>query len=94
MGYGETRRQVKQIAEAVARETGLLQSTCVTDGWWRRFTERQKDLTLRRGDATAHVRMDAVNRKAIKGYYAILKDTLEAHDLMDRPLPCTALQHG
>ena len=47
MGYGKTRRQVKHKAEAVARENGLLRSTRVTDGWWRRFMERQKDLTVR-----------------------------------------------
>ena len=85
MGYGKTRRQVKQIAEAVAKEKGLLRSIRVSDGWWRRFIERQKDLTLRRGDATAHVRMNAVNRETIESYYALLKDILEAQDLMDRP---------
>ena len=57
--YGKTRREVKGIIEKVAMEKNLLRKECVTYGWWRRFLERQPKSSLRRGDATAHMRMDS-----------------------------------
>ncbi len=56
IGYGKTRREVKSIT---AKEKNLLRKERVTDGWWRRFKERQP---MGRGDATAHVRMNATNK--------------------------------
>ena len=40
-GYGKTRKQVKGIVENVAQEKNILRSEHVSDGWWRRFMERQ-----------------------------------------------------
>ena len=56
MRYGKTRSQVKGI---VAIEKGILRSPRVSDIWWRRFPK----LSLRSGDATGHVCMDAINRE-------------------------------
>ena len=64
------------------RRKGILKSEKVTDGWWRRFMERQPQLSLRRGDPTAHVFMNAVNKE---GYFALLEETLNEHDLMNSP---------
>ena len=83
-GYGKTRKQVKALVEKVAREKNL-RSHRVSDGWWRRFMERQPHLSLHRGDSTAHIRMDSVNRGAIGGYYNLLEDTLKEHNLLDAP---------
>ena len=47
-GYGKTRKQVKSIVEKVAREKQILRSRRVSDGWWRRFMQRQSHLSLRR----------------------------------------------
>ena len=33
IGYGKTRRQVKEIAESVARDKGLLKKEKISDGW-------------------------------------------------------------
>ena len=55
IGYGKTRKEVKHLVEAVAREKGVLQGEKITDGWFRRFLERRPNLSLRRGDATANV---------------------------------------
>ena len=79
VGYGKTRKQVLSIVENVAREKDVLRSgsTRVSDGWWRRFMQRQPELSLRRGDPTAHVRMDATNREAIAYYYNLLEETLK-----------------
>jgi hypothetical protein len=85
IGYGKTRREVKMITEKVAKEKNLLRKERVTDGWWRRFMERQPELSLRRGDPTAHVRMDATNKATIDAYYDLLHETLEAHKLLDNP---------
>jgi hypothetical protein len=68
VGYGKTRRDVVGIVSTVATEKGVLRGGQVSTGWWRRFLERQKDLSLRQGDSTAHVRMDAVNCETMQHY--------------------------
>ena len=85
IGYGKTRKEVKSIVESVAEEKQCLRGTRVTDGWWGKFLQRQPQLSLRRGDATAHVRMDSTNRKAIKQYYNLLEETLQQNGLMNSP---------
>ena len=85
LGCGKTRKQVKGIVEAVAKEKGILKSGKVTDGWWRRFMERQPQLSLRRGDATAHVHMNAVNKETMESYFNLLEETLNEHGLMNSP---------
>ena len=63
----------------------MLQSGRISQGWWRRFLERQKDLSLRQGDSTAHVRMDAMNRETIDHYFSLLHDTLSTNGLLNKP---------
>ena len=46
IGYKKTRQEAKQIVENVAMEKNLLRKEHVTDGWWRRFLERQPTLYL------------------------------------------------
>ncbi len=84
-GHGKTRKQVKTIVEGVAREKGVLKKDRVSDGWWRRFLARQPLLLLRKGDATAEVRMECVNPEASSSYFELLKDVLTEHDLMESP---------
>ena len=57
----------------------------MSGGWWRRFKERQGDLSLRQEDSTAHVRMDAMNQETIDHYFSLLNDTLSPHGLLDKP---------
>ena len=64
---------------------GILKGTRISEGWWRRFLERQPKLTLRRGDAMAHVRMDTINRKKLDQYFSLLKSVMEEHDLLNKP---------
>lgn len=85
MGYRKTRRDVKGTAESVAQDKGVLKGVKISDGWWQRFLECQPKLTLRCGDSTAHVRMDAVNRETMDQYFALLKDVMEEHSLFDKP---------
>ncbi len=85
VGYGKTKKQIEQMVESVAKEKGLLRSVRISDGWWRRFMERNPTLSLRKGDATAHVRMDSVNREAIDGYFSLLKEIFDEFGLRTSP---------
>ena len=60
-GYGKSRSQIKGLSERVALDKAVLKGKKISDGWFRRFMERQPYLRLRKGDATANVRMDYVN---------------------------------
>ena len=62
VGFGKTRKQIKAMIEQTAREKQLLRKQ-ISDGWFRRFLERQPHLCLRRGDRTAAVRMEAMQKK-------------------------------
>ena len=46
IGYGKTRKQVNMIAENVAKKEGLLKRDRISNGWLRRFLERQSDISL------------------------------------------------
>ena len=85
VGYGKTRKDVMIIAERVAKDKGTLRKERISQGWWNRFMERQKDLSLRRGESISHVRMDAVNKETMDHYFLLLKDTLDEHNLRDKP---------
>ena len=65
-GYGKSQQEIKQIAEDVANEKGVLKKTK------RRFMERQPELSLRRGDANANVQMDCLNPEVMKKYFELL----------------------
>jgi hypothetical protein len=84
-GYGKSRGEIKQIAENVARDKKVLKYTKISDGWYRRFMERQSHLSLRKSDPTANVRMDCLTPETMKQYFELLKDVLEEHDLMESP---------
>lgn len=85
VGYGKTRREVKAIAEKVAAEKGLLRGSHITDGWWKRFLQRHPNLSLRSGDATGHVRMNAMTKENITNYFDLLKKCIEENGLQNHP---------
>ena len=63
IGLGKARHEVMRIAEGIAVQKGILKGNKISNGWWRRFHERNPELSLRSGDATAGVRIDAVNEE-------------------------------
>ena len=67
------------------KSKGLLRKDVISNGWWRRFIERHNRLSLRKGDSTACVRMDAVNEETLTEYFDLLEDTLKQHDLQNSP---------
>ena len=73
------------IAESVAVDKGVLKGAKISEGWWRRFLERQPKLSLRHGDSTAHVRMDTVNQETMWQYFSLLEDVMKEHNLKDKP---------
>jgi len=86
VGFGKTRKQVKAMVEQVAKDKGTLRKSKISDGWYRRFVERQPQLCLRKGDRTAMIRLDAMNNQsALDSYFMLLKDVLEKNSLMDKP---------
>jgi len=69
VGYEKTRKEVLAIAEGVDHDKNVLRGTKISQGWWRNFIERQGDLSLRKGDNTAHSRVDAVNSETMQDYF-------------------------
>ena len=45
-GYGKTRKQVNMTVEMVAKSKGVLRKDKISNGWWRRFVERQPEVSL------------------------------------------------
>ena len=85
-GYGKSRGEIKQIAENVARDKKVLKRTKMSNGWYRRFMERQSHLSLRNNDdATAEVWMDCLSPETMKQYFDLLKDVVEENDLTESP---------
>ena len=83
-GYGKTRKQIMGLAESVARDKGqMMGQKKISDGWFRRFMTRQPQLSLRKGDPTANVRMECLNKETMDKYFDLLKDTLIENNLME-----------
>ena len=85
-GYGKTRKQIMGLAESVAQDKGrMMGQKKISDGWFRRFMTWQPQLSLRKGDPTANVRMDCLNKETMDKYFDLLKDTLVENNLMESP---------
>ena len=66
-------------------DKGILRGHRISQGWWRQFLVRQKDLSLRRGDNCAQIRMNAINDDAVNQYFDLLENTLTEHSLLQHP---------
>ena len=65
------------IIESTARKKGLLRKHTISDGWFWCFIERQPQLSLRKGDFTAFVCMDAMKKQQeLDNYYITLRNVL------------------
>ena len=84
IGLGITRGEVLRIAESVAESKGILKGVGITNGWWRRFLERNPGMTLRAGNPTAGVRMDA-NNENIQNYFHLLEKVYDELDFRHHP---------
>ena len=68
---------------STSKEKGVLKASRISDGWWRRFLARNPSISLRSGDATANVRMEAVNERNITAYFNLLKEVYDELELSD-----------
>ena len=84
-GYGKTRREVQNLVESYVKQKGQLKGSSISNGWWERFLHRNPELSLRSGDATAGVRMDALNKENIDSYFDLLQSVFDQHNFQDHP---------
>ena len=87
IGYGKTRQEVLNIVERYVerKEHTSLRSSTVTHGWWQKFLKRNPSLSLRAGDSTASIRMDAINAENLKNYYDQLRSLFDEYDFENHP---------
>ena len=87
MGYGKTRQEVLSIVErhVEGKEDVSLRADRVTQGWWEKFLKRNPSLSLRAGDSTAGVRMDAINEDNMDNYFEQLKEVFDKGDFWNHP---------
>ena len=86
-GFGKTCRDVLSIVErhVEQKEDVSLRAAKLTHGWWQKFLKRNPSLSLRSGDSTAGVRMDAVNEENMQNYFDQLKDIFDKGDFWNHP---------
>jgi len=74
------------IVESPAKDKGLLRKRRISDGWFRRFIDRQQQLGLRKGDSTTFFHLDAMKKQQeLDNYYITLKNVLTENNLIDKP---------
>ena len=84
VGYGKTRKEVLAIVEGVTHDKNVLKGTKI-NRVVEEFIGRQGDLSLRKGDNTAHSRMDAVNTETMQHYFNLLRNVIGKNGLMNAP---------
>ena len=85
IGLGKTRRDVKSIVGKYVKSKGLLNGSAVSNGWWENFLKRNPSLSLRTGDSTAGVRLDAMSFENMKAYFDLLREVYNEFDFEDHP---------
>ena len=86
IGYGRTRRDVRCLVEShLQQNRGKDESFSLSNGWWDNFMKRNPSLRLRSGDATAKVRMDALNKESITAYFDLLKSLYDQYNFYGHP---------
>ena len=82
LGYGKTRKDVKCIVESyLPKNDSKPEDFTLSSGWWTNFLRRNPQLSLRAGDATANVRMDALSKKNLDYYFNFLTSMISTGTL-------------
>ena len=84
-GYKESQQAKAPTKTTISGRCLLNPNKCLSNGWYYRFINRHHHLVLRKGDPTANVRMDSVNKETMNNYFTMLKDTLTENGLLDSP---------
>ena len=77
IGLGKTRHEVMRIAEGVAAQKGILKGSKISCGWGQRFCARNPGVSLRSGDATAGIHIDAVNEENMLQCFSLLREVYD-----------------
>ena len=83
-GHGKT-KPVHNIAGMSAHDQGKVVHPMVSHGWFKRFLQRQPQLSYPRGNPTANVRMNCLSEDVIADYFTSLKEELTKNILMNSP---------
>ena len=84
-GYKESQQAKAPTKTTISGKSLLNPNNCLSNVWYYRFINRHRHLVLRKGDPTANVRMDSVNKEIMNNYFTMLKDTLTKNGLLDNP---------
>jgi len=84
-GFGKTRRDVMNLVERYVNSQNPSSNVSLSNGWWYKFKSRNPFLSLRSGDATAGVRMSAVNEENINHYFDLLQEIFELNNFAAHP---------
>lgn len=86
IGYPKRRDDVIGIVrKALQSKSADLVENFKGNGWWLRFKQRWPKIRLRKGDALAQPRANAVNAANLKNYFDLLEQTLKSNELFDSP---------
>jgi len=84
-GYGKTWGEVRKIAGSVAVDKEKSNKAVASHDWFRRFLQRQPQLSYHKGDPTANVCMNCLTKEVISDNFDLLKDVFTEHNLFNSP---------
>ena len=70
------------VVEEYAKQKGVLRRSAISNGWW---DKRNPALSLRSGDPTAAVQLDAMSASNIKSYFDLLRNVYIEFDFENHP---------
>ena len=84
IGYAHSLPQVLALAQQIVDCKGI--NTMVTRGWWKRFCQRNPQLSHRTAVPLSVARAMATDEHVIDRYFEMLMDTLSNNGLMHKPM--------
>ena len=75
----------KSVTASRPSQTETQKTVTISNGWWFKFKKRNPSISLRSGDSTAGVRMNAVNSENIHYYFDLLEEVFEEYGFADHP---------
>ncbi len=85
VGYPKSVREVRAYVDSMLADKYHVDSFHVSHGWWERFRQRHKQLSLRMGESLSHKRAIAMSPEVFDKYFDLLEETLQANKLNDKP---------
>lgn len=84
IGYAHSLAQVLALAQQIVDRKGI--NTMVTRGWWKRFCQRNPQLSHRTAVPLSVARAVATDEHVMDRYFEMLTDTLSNNGLMHKPM--------